>query len=313
MQPATRAVIDVGTNSVKLLVGIVEAGNVQPLLEQSEQTRLGEGFYETHQLQTAKIQQTAEAVAIFAKEANSAYDLSSLRIIATSAVRDAHNQQELIEAIQLACGHPVEVISGNQEADWVFAGVTSDPVFAKEPLLVVDVGGGSTEIIAGQETKIFHRQSFRMGTVRALENLHLQDPPSPEDWKRCHESLNQFLRNEIVPAILPQFQPGFRLVATGGTATILARIKYSLRSFERERIEGSVLTLSELREMTKRLWSLSLAERKRIVGLPSKRADVILTGVAIYVALMEQLRFDQIYVSTRGLRYAALLQQPPHP
>jgi len=311
MEPATRAVIDVGTNSVKLLVGIVEGGNVRPLLEKSEQTRLGEGFYETHHLQSAKIHLTAETVGIFAKEASGAYELSSLRVIATSAVRDAHNKQELVDAIQRACGHLVEVISGDQEADWVFAGVTSDPVFATEPLLVIDVGGGSTEIIAGRQTKTFYRQSFKMGTVRALESLHLQDPPSPDDWKRCHETLSQFLRSEITPPILPLLEPGFRLVATGGTATILARIKYSLRSFERDKIEGTLLALPELREITERLWSLPLIERKRVVGLPPKRADVILTGVAIYIAVMEQLRFEELYVSTRGLRYAALLQHPP--
>src|ERR1051326_3636279 len=145
MEPVTRAVIDVGTNSVKLLVGIVEGRNVRPLLEKSEQTRLGEGFYETHRLQSQKIQRTAEAVGVFAHEASTTFQLSSLRIIATSAARDAVNKKELLDAIQQASGHAVEVISGDQEADWVFEGVTSDPVFATEPLLVIDVGGGSTE------------------------------------------------------------------------------------------------------------------------------------------------------------------------
>jgi len=308
MEPVTRAVIDVGTNSVKLLVGIVEGRNVSPLLEKSEQTRLGEGFYETHHLQTEKIQKTAEAVGAYTKEASSAFELSSLRIIATSAARDAHNKQELLDAIRDASGLSVEVISGDQEADWVFEGVTSDPVFAAEPLLVIDVGGGSTEIIAGREANTFYRQSFKMGTVRLMESLRLQDPPSSEDWKRCHKTLSEFLRNEVVPPISPVIEAGFRLVATGGSATILARIKYSLRSFERDKIEGAVITLAELREISERLWSLPLAERKLIVGLPSKRADVILTGAAIYIVVMEELGFDQIYVSTRGLRYAALLQ-----
>ena len=108
--------------------------------------------------------------------------------------------------------------------------------------------------------------------------------------------------------VSPALAPRSRLVATGGTATILARIKYSLRSFEREKIEGATVTPCELYEIQERLWSLPLAERKRIVGLPSKRADVILTGVAIYIAIMEAFGFDLVNISTRGLRYAALLQ-----
>ncbi|MDB6040183.1 MAG: putative Ppx/GppA phosphatase [Verrucomicrobiales bacterium] len=304
----TRAVIDIGTNSVKLLVGSVEGRNVHPLLEKSEQTRLGQGFYESRRLQPQPIQDTAEAVAAFVREAKSTFDLSSIRIVATSAARDALNQQELLDAIQTASGHSVEVISGEEEADWVFEGVTSDPSFATDPLLVLDVGGGSTEFIAGQGTKKFYRNSFNIGTVRLLEKLSVEDPPTADDWDKCSNLTNSFFRDQIVPALSPYIRSGFRLVGTGGSATILARIKYSLRSFERDKIEGAVLSRCELYEIQERLWMLPLEERKRIVGLPSKRADVILTGVAIYIAVMEHLQFDLVNISTRGLRYAALLQ-----
>lgn len=304
----TRAVIDIGTNSVKLLVGVVEERNVRPLLEKSEQTRLGQGFYETHHLQEQSIQDTADVVAAFVREAKTAFDLATVRIIATSAARDAINQRELLDSIEKACGIPVEVISGDQEADWVFEGVTSDVTFAADPLLVMDVGGGSTEFIAGQGSRKTYRNSFKIGTVRSLESSQIQDPPILEDWANCLKTITTFVRDQIVPFVVPALAPRSRLVATGGTATILARIKYSLRSFEREKIEGAAITRCELYDIQEQLWSLPLAERKRIVGLPSKRADVILTGVAIYIAVMEQLQFDLVNISTRGLRYAALLQ-----
>jgi exopolyphosphatase/guanosine-5'-triphosphate,3'-diphosphate pyrophosphatase len=304
----TRAVIDIGTNSVKLLVGVVEERNVRPLLEKSEQTRLGQGFYETQRLQAQPIQHTAEVVAAFVQEAKTVFGLATVRVIATSAARDAINQQELLDSIEKACGLSVEVISGDQEADWVFEGVTSDVTFATDPLLVMDVGGGSTEFIAGQGTRKTYRNSFKIGTVRLLEGIQIQDPPTLEDWAKCLETITTFVRDQIVPMVSPALAPRSRLVATGGTATILARIKYSLRSFEREKIEGAAITRCELYDTQEQLWSLPLVERKKIVGLPSKRADVILAGVAIYIAIMEVFGFDLVNISTRGLRYAALLQ-----
>ena len=119
-----RAVIDVGTNSVKLLVAQVAGRRVDPLIEQSEQTRLGSGFYETHRLQPAAIAQTARAVAGFARTA-AEWSAVSTRVIATSAARDALNQGELLEAIRTTSGLAVEVISGEQEADWAFRGVAT--------------------------------------------------------------------------------------------------------------------------------------------------------------------------------------------
>src|ERR1051325_4309324 len=126
MPPQRRAVIDVGTNSVKLLVAQVSGRRADPLLEQSDQTRLGSGFYETHRLQPAAIARTARAVAGFARKA-AEWNVSSTRGIATSAGRGALNQDELLSAIQAATGLAVEVISGEQEADWAFRGVVSAP------------------------------------------------------------------------------------------------------------------------------------------------------------------------------------------
>src|ERR1051326_8436814 len=144
-----RAVIDVGTNSVKLLVAEVSGQRVQPLLEKSEQTRLGRGFYETHFLQPAAIAQAAKAVAAFAALALQ-WESAAIRLIATSAARDAKNQDELVAALTHAAGVKVEVISGEEEAELVFRGVNTDPKLDGQRLLILDVGGGSTEFIAGE-------------------------------------------------------------------------------------------------------------------------------------------------------------------
>jgi exopolyphosphatase / guanosine-5'-triphosphate,3'-diphosphate pyrophosphatase len=188
-----RAVIDVGTNSVKLLVATVDGAAVRPIEEGSEQTRLGQGFYETHVLQAEPIQQTARAVAVFAERAKQ-WKPARTHVLATSAARDAMNREELIAAIEREAGLKVDVISGEQEADWAFEGVCSDPALASEALLVIDIGGGSTEFTAGRKGERVFGQSFKLGTVRHLERNAMSDPPSEEDLRRCVEETGQVLK-----------------------------------------------------------------------------------------------------------------------
>jgi exopolyphosphatase/guanosine-5'-triphosphate,3'-diphosphate pyrophosphatase len=310
-----RAVIDVGTNSVKLLVAEVESssGNtiVRPIYEGSEQTRLGQGFYETHILQRAAIVQTAEAVAQFAVRA-SGWQPARTEVIATSAARDALNQMELIEAISSASGLPIRVISGEQEAAWAYQGVTSDARFSGQALLVMDVGGGSTEFILGMARQHVLGRSFPLGSVRLHERLNWSDPPSPEDLSRCEEAVRAVLRDDVGPALIPRLNEigsSVRLVATGGTGTLLARIVGGFDTFERERIEGVSLDYERVNAEKLRLWNLPLEARKKVVGLLPNRADIILGGIIIFAEVMRFFGFDEVKASTRGMRFAALLDQ----
>jgi exopolyphosphatase/guanosine-5'-triphosphate,3'-diphosphate pyrophosphatase len=236
---------------------------------------------------------------------------ASIRVIATSATRDANNQMELIGAIEQAAGLTVEVISGDQEAEWVLKGVAGDPKLAGEKLLILDVGGGSTEIILGEGSRHFFRQSFPLGSVRLLEKLRPADPPSIADLAGCRAWLQEFFNQQIAPALETCLSdPAHRevkLVGTGGTTTILARMECRLADFDRERIEGTCLSRQQVLEWMVHLWSLPLAERKKIVGLPANRADIVLMGAAIFEAVMGHFHFEQLYVSTRGLRFGALL------
>src|SRR5262249_14484510 len=151
------------------------------------------GFFETHILQPNAILRTAASVTSFAAAA-AKLGPESIRIVATSAARDATNQSELLQAIERASGLRVEVISGEQEAHWVFAGVTSASSLADQPVLILDVGGGSTEFILGQTDVQHFRQSFRLGTVRLLEQLKPSDPPTERGWKDCETCLQKFVR-----------------------------------------------------------------------------------------------------------------------
>ncbi len=310
-----RAVIDVGTNSVKLLVADVAGRDVSPLREASTQTRLGRGFFETHRLQPEPLSRTALAVARFATEARG-LKAEQIRVIATSAAREAGNVGELIAAIRSASDLELEIISGEQEADWAFAGVLTDPDLANRPLLLLDVGGGSTEFILGHGTQKHFRQSFRLGTVRLLETLSPGDPPTPAELAEARAWLREFIRQKIEPELQPALrreaglsaahQPVI-LVGTGGTTTILARMEAHLEDFDRARIEATRLSQARLRWHTENLWALPLAQRQDLTGLPRKRADVILAGAVIYEAVLERFQFPELRVSTRGLRFAAVM------
>jgi len=309
METVRRAVIDVGTNSIKLLVADVRDRDVSPVHEESRQTRLGKGFYETNHLQPEAIARTAEAVWEFAEIARER-NASSIRVIATSAARDAVNPTDLTSSIERASGLKTEIISGAREADWAFQGVTTDAELATQPLLLLDVGGGSTEFILGHGTKKSFAHSFPLGTVRLMEKFPHSDPPTRSEFTHCRDWLKNFLHHEVRPQLEPALKNEsgeIRLVGTGGTTSILARVEQKLDRFDREKIERAVLSFDQIVAHRKFLWRLPLTERKEIPGLPKLRADVILTGVLIYEAVMEEFNFKELRVSTRGLRFAAVM------
>jgi len=316
MPAERRAVIDVGTNSVKLLVADVAGRSVEPVLEDGRQTRLGRGFYESHRLQPIAIAQTALAVGEFAKAAGK-LGAGIVRVIATSAARDAENADELATAVTKASGLKLTVISGDQEAEWAFRGAATNPKLAREPILLLDVGGGSTEFIVGMGDEIHFRHSHPLGAVRLMEKLPHSDPPRPEELTACREWLKKFfdakVREQLEPMLKREVQKhaqhhAVRLVGVGGTASVLARMENQMDDYDRERIEATRLTARKVRDWCDRLWSVPLAERCKLPGLPKDRADVMLTGALIYEAVMLAFDFNEFRVTTRGLRFAAVLE-----
>jgi exopolyphosphatase / guanosine-5'-triphosphate,3'-diphosphate pyrophosphatase len=304
-----RAVIDIGTNSVKLLVADVQASSVIPFLECSEQTRLGKGFYPHHILRPDAIDHTAEVVSAYQKQALQAGALT-IRILATSAVREAQNQMALTERISLSTRLAVEVLSGEQEAELAFRGIATDPRLARHPLVIVDVGGGSTQIIFHAGDGNLSHHSYRLGAVRLWEQIQPSDPPLPAELERCHQWLEDFIDRHIRPdlsgVLLASHHVKALLVAIGGTSTVLALMHRQLTTFNRSMIEDTVLTLDQVQKQLQELWHRSLLERRQAIGLPSNKADVILTGVAIHESLMRFFKFNKLYTSTRGLRFGAI-------
>ena len=182
---------------------------------------------------------------------------------------------------------------------------------AFDRVLILDVGGGSTEFILGDQEHHKFRQSFPLGSVRLLEKLRPHDPPAIQDLADCRHWLEKFLQHQIGPAMASTLTDAVKqrvmLVGTGGTTTILARMEKKLRDFTREDIDGVCLTHQRILDGMVHLWSLPLAERRKIPGLPANRADVIIMGVAIYESVMRHFGIGELHISTRGLRFGALL------
>ncbi len=300
-----QTLIDIGTNSVKMLVADLSSSSITPILDCTEQTRLGEGFYAQHLLQPEAIRRTTATVARFVADAT-ALKTTSIRIIATSAARDASNSTALIDAVRLETGLEIQIISGEREAEWSFSGATFNPTYSTHQRLVLDVGGGSTEFIIGTFDQIRFRHSFEIGSVRLLEHLSLPQSPDHSLLLEARSFLDNFIQSQILPVVKDQTAGIETAVGVGGSTAILAMIDEGLKDFDRERIEAKSFTLLSLEKLVELLWSLPLKERQCLTGLPPERADVILTGAVIYESILRALSPLRLGISTRGLRFGAL-------
>jgi exopolyphosphatase/guanosine-5'-triphosphate,3'-diphosphate pyrophosphatase len=305
------AVIDIGTNTVKLLVADVTGNQITPVVSKDKTTRLGEGMVAQASrlrssltaatgtvaplLSAAAIRRTVEAVTGYVAEARQ-LGATEIRALTTSAVRDAANRQEFLAA----CPLPVEVITGEREAELIYRGVASDPVWAGQPLLVLDVGGGSAELVQGSDGRVERWTSLPLGAVRLLEQFG-------DDIA----GLMAHLRRMLAPVIQPV---ECQFIGTGGTITTLAKIVAQASRLcgadpVNRRDACSTLTDEDLRAWVSRLHALPLAERQKVPGLPPERADIIVPGGLVFVVAMELLGAREIAVSTRNLRYGALLER----
>ncbi len=299
-----RAIIDVGSNSVKLLIADVVKGVVTPLVHEGEQTRLGRGVFETGQLAPEAIADTARAVAAFAGKAKG-QGATNVRVFATSAAREAANGDELAAAIAEG-GLELEIIDGQTEAELVLRGVRSLPDLAEGPLAMIDVGGGSTELVVADDSALRLQHSFPLGTVRWLEAFPVSETPTDAERAKLAQALDDFLDEQVTPKLGGLPLPN-TLIGAGGTPVFLSRILKERDDLSADEIESLQLSLPEVQSLTQRLWKMPLAERRELAGLPANRADVILFGAAIYEAVMMRCGFGELRPTLRGVRYGALL------
>jgi exopolyphosphatase/guanosine-5'-triphosphate,3'-diphosphate pyrophosphatase len=298
------AAIDVGTNTVLLLVAERRGGALAPVVERAEITRLGRGVDATGRLDAKAIQDTVDVLARYAREAR-ALGAERIVCVATSAARDAANGAEFFDAARAAAGLVPEVISGDEEARLVYASAWRDFGGARAgavPLAVLDVGGGSTEFTFGEGPLPVRRTSLQVGAVRLTERHVRTDPISPEDLAALQAAAREALR----PLSAMALPPGGRLVGVAGTVTTLSAVSQALPSYDAARVHGAALSLSETEALVRRLAGLPVKARAALPGMEPKRADVILAGALVVAEAMRATGFDRLTVSDRGVRWGLL-------
>ncbi len=300
------AAIDIGTNSVLLLVAERDPGGVfQPILERAEITRLGRGVDRTHRLSERGIEDTLQVLASYVGQAR-ALGVQKWVVSATSAARDAENGEEFLSRARERAGVRVRIISGDLEAQLVYSAVVADfgRRFPNQALVVIDIGGGSTEFIygrAGAGREISFRRSYDVGSVRLTERYFNTDPIRDQDRARVYSELRKTF-SELPP-------PGPSVViGVAGTVTTLFAIQNRIEPYDPAKVHGGKLTLKQVGSLANRLCGIPLEERMRLPGLLPKRADVICAGALILETALEKLGAADCVVSDRGLRWGLLLE-----
>lgn len=298
-----KAAIDVGTNSVRLLVAERSAQGLKPVLKQVRIVRLGQGVDAAGRLSPGAIERTLAALAELKTLIPPGIPVSAF---ATSAVRDAQNGQEFARLVEERLGFPLEILSGSREAELSFAGavLSVGHLGLPEPIAVVDVGGGSTEILTGTaQGELLGGGSSQVGAVRMLERFITSHPLLQDEQRALEEEVRRILAPlvEQVRAYGPR-----TLIAVGGTATCLAAIMQNLAEYSDAKVTGVRFSLAELKEAYGRLSRLSLEERRGIQGMQAGREDVIISGAAILVQAAQLLGFSALYVSAWDLLHATL-------
>ncbi len=304
-----QATIDLGTNTVRLLVADVEPGARVWRVVVAEQrvTRLGQGQAATGSLAEAAAARTATVVGEYVARARQA-GAERLAIVATGAVRESANGREFAARLEHMTGERVRIVSGDEEAALTLAGVLAGPHGGSaevETTLVFDVGGGSTEYILARGHTAVAGVSLRLGVVDLAERYPF---PDPVDWPRyevMYAEIDERLRAEL-PETLRAARAD-RLVGTAGTVTTLAALDLDLRAYDPARVQGHGLSRAGVERLLARLGALTVAERARLPCLEPGRADLIVAGTAIVLATLELSGTDRLVVSDWGLREGILL------
>lgn len=296
------ATIDIGTNSVLLLVAEHAGGQWNAVVERAELTRLGQGVDKTRTLAADAIERTVEVVARFATEAR-ALGARAIAVTATSAARDAQNGAAFLETVHQRADVTVEILPGDDEARLSFASAFAD-FGSTRPLVVIDIGGGSTEFIFGDISgAISFRQSFDVGAVRLTERFITSDPPQRAELAAVEEHLDRTF------ALLPTPEGTARVVGVAGTVTTLFAVATRLEPYDAKVVHGAELSVSQIASITQRLATLPIALRRTLPGLQPKRADVIVAGGLILQRAMSRLGAAALTVSDRGLRWGLLVER----
>jgi exopolyphosphatase/guanosine-5'-triphosphate,3'-diphosphate pyrophosphatase len=296
------ASIDIGTNTILLLIAEAGKGGINPLFEMETVVRLGEEIQKNGILLKKAMDRGLQTLSQYTERCQE-MGVQKIFAVGTSALREAKNSRVFQKLVQEKLHLSVEVISGEEEAQLSFLAVEKDLKEEKKPILVVDVGGGSTEFILGKGGLISQWSSLPLGSVRFTEQFLCSDPVHEEEWEKMEREVRKLLIR------IPHSKEPLSMVAVGGTATTLASVEQGLEDFIAEKIHHFALEKEALKNQLLLYRSKTIEERKKIPGLPVARADVILAGAAILYLTMEELHRPSVLISCQGVRYGLIYKR----
>jgi exopolyphosphatase/guanosine-5'-triphosphate,3'-diphosphate pyrophosphatase len=297
------ASIDIGTNTILLLIAEADtvSNEIKTIRDEFRIPRIGEGLLVNSPIKQEKTELLINTLSEY-KEIIAQYSCDKLILTATNAFRIASNAGELVKKIKSELGFDITIVPGKDEAKLSFLGAISG-FPSGDKYLVIDIGGGSTEIIFGSRTGIIFSNSYPVGVVSLTERFLMKQPPEVDDIIK----FNKFIKDKFSLIDFNKITPS-RTIAIAGTPTTLACIKQKLTSYDESLIEGSVLTKSEIGEFVEILSKLTPEEIKLKFGrIVNGREDVLFAGTGILYSLMDSMNIQEVLVSTKGIRYGAII------
>lgn len=320
--PTPAAVIDIGTNAIRLLIGCVKEEKVIKLATNRAVTRLGKDILSTGRLNQQSTIKSIKCILDF-KETCEKYGAKEIRAVGTSALREAKNSGEFLAQIKEIAGIHIDIISGAKEAELTLTGILSAPNLirnsSKKIQFLVDIGGGSTEWIIykkakgeGQRIIIQKNSELKMGSipigaVKLFETFIKHDPPAPDELGRMKSYIKKVCSKSLSLKNISSNLSSLNFIATGGTVATLATIDIGIDEYDEDRVHLHKITLPTLKSIYEKLIMLSAYERTKLKGLEAERADIIIPGTLILLTLMEELRAKTFIVSDYGLLEGALI------
>jgi exopolyphosphatase / guanosine-5'-triphosphate,3'-diphosphate pyrophosphatase len=292
------AAVDIGSNSVRMMAAEVGQGATRILAQDRQVTRLGESVFRSGRISAEALDFLCAQLARM-YEAYSSLDVRGVRAVATSAVRDASNQHEFLERTSQALQTNVEVISGPEEARLIHLGVEARWPRPKERTLIIDVGGGSAELIISQNGQLVDAVSKPLGAVRLTELFLKSDPPGAEELHR----LDRYIDEKLYPFHKQHGSEKFdRAVATSATAAAIVSAANQVPRAKREEADRLRAGIVQIRELYAGLSEADLAARRKIGGIGPKRAEIIIAGTAVFLRTLEMFEHRSLYYCTAGVR-----------
>ena len=295
-----KAVIDIGTNSVKfILAEMGKGGQFKAVMDKNNIAKLGEGLKETGLISPEAMKRNCDAIKEFADIAR-AEGAKEIFAVGTMALRTAKNSAEFLAMVKDAADVSIRIIPGDEEARYSYLAVVSGIDLGQGKLVIIDTGGGSTEFVFGAGDALGRRFSLELGAIRITEEFLKADPVGVHGIDPAMKYIDKYLADNGVN------EKADKLVGMGGGITSMASVMFEMVEYDPDKVQGCFLSLKEVEKQIADYSVKTIEERRGIVGLQPKRADVILASALIVKAIMVRLGVDGLTVSDRGLRHGLL-------